>query len=120
MNIDGFKREAVKQDKRNVFESCSADTSFVPTELQDFFKNANPIDVEITMDGNAVRFYPLSDLLQLQKDYGLVGGRFVFATCNSDPIYIFENKVYTCCHGNSKSSDEKMASSFVDFLALID
>lgn len=120
MSIDEFKREAVKQDERNVFESCSEDTSFVPTELQDFFKNSNPVDVEITMNGNAIRFYPLSDLLQLQKDYDLADGRFVFATCNSDPIFVLENKVYTRCHGNSKSSDEEMASSFIDFLGLID
>ncbi|MDD3417686.1 MAG: hypothetical protein PHY47_27475 [Lachnospiraceae bacterium] len=120
MSIDEFRKKALMQDKRNVFECCSGDISFVPIELQEFFKDCNPMDVEITMDGNAVRFYPLSDLIQLQEDYDLTDGRFVFATCNSDPIYIFKNEIYTRCHGNSKSRDEKMANSFVEFLELID
>lgn len=120
MGIDEFKKEALKQDKRNVFENCSEDTSFVPTELQAFFKCGNPVDVEIAMNGNAIRFYPLSELIQLQKDYNLSDGRFVFATCNSDPIFILEKKVFIRCHGNSKCCDEELAGSFDEFLALID
>lgn len=120
MSNDDFKNKALKQDKRNVFESCSDDVSFVPVELQDFFKDCNPIDVEITMNGDAIRFYPLSDLEQLQEDYNLSNGRFVFATCNSDPIYVLERKVCTCCHGNSKAKDEEMAKNFSEFLSMID
>lgn len=120
MSIDDFKGKALKQDKRNAFENCSDDVSFVPVELQEFFKDCNPIDVEITMNGNAIRFYPLSDLEQLQKDYNLSNGRFVFATCNSDPVFYLEERIYTSCHGNSKTGDEEIAKSFSDFLALID
>lgn len=120
MGIDEFKEEALKQDQRNVFENCSGDTSFVPMELQDFFKNGNPVDVEVTMNGNAIRFYPLCELIQLQENYNLSNGGFVFATCNSDPIFILEKKVFTRCHGNSKCCDEEMASSFDEFLGLID
>lgn len=46
--------------------------------------------------------------------------RFVFATCNGDPIYVYDKKIYTCCHGTRKIKDELMAENFAAFLDLID
>lgn len=119
MQIKDFVKRAMEQDKRNIFEKIN-DVENVPLELVNFYKEANPIDVEITMGGNAVRFYSVIDLNDLQTDYNLPDGRFVIATCNSDPIYLYNDKIYSCCHGSSAIKDEIMAETFEDFLLMID
>ena len=61
MLIDDFVRSAIKQDKRNVFEKTKL-LSTCPEVLKEFYQQANPVDVEVTMDGNAVRFVPADEL----------------------------------------------------------
>lgn len=39
---------------------------------------------------------------------------------NGDPIYVYDKKIYTCCHGTRKIKDELMAENFAAFLDLID
>ena len=70
--------------------------------------------------GNAVRFVPADELETIQSDYSMGKERFVFATCNGDPIYVYDKKIYTCCHGTRKIKDELMAENFAAFLDLID
>lgn len=119
MLIEDFVKKSIKQDKRNVFEETSADDN-LPNVLKEFYQKANPVDVEITMDGNAVRFIPVDELSDIQMDYALGDERFIFATCNGDPIYVYKDKIYTCCHGTSKLEGELLAEEFSLFLALID
>lgn len=119
MLIDDFVRSAIKQDKRNVFEKTKL-LSTCPEVLKEFYQQANPVDVEVTMDGNAVRFVPADELETIQSDYSMGKERFVFATCNGDPIYVYDKKIYTCCHGIRKIKDELMAENFAAFLDLID
>ena len=119
MLIEDFVKKSIEQDKRNVFEEANLDDN-LPTSIRVFYQNANPVDVEITMDGNAVRFIPADELEDSQMDYSLGDEKFIFATCNGDPIYVYEDKIYTCCHGISKVKDELMAEDFYSFLDLID
>lgn len=47
---------------------------------------------------------------------------FVFATCNGDPIFFINGKIYTHPHGTGKakpSSYEKLANNFIGFLNYI-
>lgn len=44
---------------------------------------------------------------------------FVFATCNSDPIYLGRGVIYTCCHGTDKIKHEKIAEDFDEFIESI-
>ena len=67
MSIDDFVRSAIKQDKRNVFEKTKL-LSTCPEVLKEFYQQANPVDVEVTMDGNAVRFVPADELETIQSD----------------------------------------------------
>ena len=115
-----FKEKALKQDKRNIFANYSENISLVPTELQKFFIECNPIDVEVSMNGNMVKFYPFSDLQKLQAEYNLSDKRFVFSTCNSDPIYYWNGAIYSCCHEGLSWQDEFLAENFWAFLSLID
>ena len=106
-----FSAETIKKAK--LLSTC-------PEVLKEFYQQANPVDVEVTMDGNAVRFVPADELETIQSDYSMGKERFVFATCNGDPIYVYDKKIYTCCHGTRKIKDELMAENFAAFLDLID
>lgn len=119
MEIEDFVKKSIKQDKRNVFEEAGIEES-IPGILRAFYQKANPIDVEITMDGNAIRFISADELSDIQLDYPLGNERFVFATCNGDPIYVYKNKIFTCCHGTNKIEDELIAEDFNLFLDMID
>lgn len=120
MEINRFIEKAMKQDKRNCFEKCQDINKIIPESLKIFFKEYNPVDVEVSMNRNMVKMYSSDSLENLQSDYGLDSDRFVFATCNSDPIYIFNKKIYTCYHGTAEVYDELIAQSFEEFLSLID
>ena len=119
MLIQDFVKRAIEQDERNYFEETVVE-KFVPNELKEFYQKANPVDAEITMDGNAVRFIPMSELEDFQAEYSLGKSRFAFASCNGDPIYVYEEKIYTCCHGIGKVKDELMANSLSLFMDMID
>jgi hypothetical protein len=118
MCIKDFVNCAIEQDKTNVFATAN-NVGDIPEELQEFYREANPLDVEISMDGNGVRFHSLNDLRELQTEYVLPDGRFIFATCNSDPIYLYRGKIYTCYHGSAEVKDELMADNFESFLEMI-
>lgn len=45
--------------------------------MKEFYQQANPVDVEVTMDGNAVRFVPADELETIQSDYSMGKERFV-------------------------------------------
>ena len=120
MTVQTFVKKAVRQDKRNVFEESEEVLDLVPKELKELYLKANPLDVEINMDGNSVKLYPMDELESLQDDYSLDDDCFVFATCNSDPIFLYEGKVYTCYHGSKDSEREFMEDDFESFMEMID
>lgn len=119
MEIQDFVLRAIEQDNRNIFIKNNRIIDCIPAGLIEFYKEADPVNVEVSMDGNPVRFYPVDDLTDLQDDYDLSGDRFVFATCNGDPIYYLNGRIYTCYHGASEIKDELMASDMCSFFDLI-
>lgn len=119
MELNDFINRAITQDKRNTFGEGNSDVS-VPSLLLEFYNKANPIDVEVNMDGNAVRFFPIEELDRIQKEYLMGKERFVFASCNGDPIYVLGDKIYKCCHGTKKIKDEFLAENLSKFYSLID
>ena len=120
MTIQAFVKKAIQQDQRNVFGESEEVLDLIPEELNEFYSKANPLDVEINIDGNSVKMYPMDELKSLQEDYSLEDGCFVFATCNSDPIFVYEGKIYTCYHGSKDSEKEFMADDFDSFMEMID
>lgn len=110
-----FVKKAVIQDPRNRFEAYDGDLSFVPDSLHDFYKNNNPVDVEVKMDDNYVHFIPAGELENTQKLYALEKECFVFALCNDEPIYLKDNRVYTCLFGKKGIIEEKLSDNLMDY-----
>ena len=52
-----FVNIAIHQDKRNIFREYLGSVEIIPNELKEFFKKYNPVDVEVTMDGNVIHFF---------------------------------------------------------------
>mgnify|MGYP002510562429 CR=1 FL=1 len=115
MDYSGFVSKAVAQDKRNKFIKYDGELNFIPSEARDFYQNFNPVDVEIGMNGSSVRFYPVLELINLQKEYDYLHVQFVFATCNGDPIFLHQDKIYMCSHGVNTPKWEKLADTWSDF-----
>lgn len=97
MNYYKFVRCATEEDDFNIFLFCEdKDVSGLPESLTSFYGKYNPIDVDVTFpEIGTVKFYPVEELQDLQKDYLLPHGCFVFATCNGDPIFVSDGKVMT-------------------------
>lgn len=116
MSLSAFVKKALVQDKRNRFETYSGRLDTVPDELKMFYRECNPINVEIVSDFTPIRFYSVQELPSLQKEYSFVKDGFVFATCNGDPIFIDNTGVYTCPHGVKNPEREKLANNVNEFL----
>ncbi len=109
------------QDSRNEFGELDRVEDFdIPIILHDFYKYANPIDVEVTQeDFTSIKFYPASSLLNLQNEYDLPRDTFVFASREGDPILLKGEKVYTAVHGVEKWDPKLLANSFDEFLGML-
>ena len=99
MDFTDFAEKAVKQDRRNIFTKYDGNLDIVPDMLKSFYRDYNPVDVEINGEIGAVRFCPAEGLDDLQHEYAYIGAQFILATCNSDPIFYSDGKIYTCPHG---------------------
>lgn len=115
MQARDFIDRAIEQDSRNIFEKGQA-VKNVPDVLSALYIEGNPVDVEVNIKGANTRFIPIEELSDYQEDYQLEDGKFVFATCDGDPIFIYNNAVFTNAHGANGLSDEKLANSLCDYL----
>jgi hypothetical protein len=109
---------ANKQDSRNVFAEYKQNLDLsLPDKVKAFYKKFNPLDVEIDDSGLGIRFFPVDDLPNLQRDYSYLKDAFIFATCNGDPIFLNNGRVFTCAHGVKESKPELLANSFDEYLS---
>lgn len=120
MTIKEFVDKAQKQDGRNVFASYSGDLSNVPQELKEFYRDYNPVDVEVSIKDAAVRFFPVTQLDDAQKEYELGNSCFVFASSNGDPIYMENGKIASGVFGKNGFFPETLANAFSEYLGFID
>jgi hypothetical protein len=119
MDYHNFTAKAKMQDLRNNFGKNDMPSAFLPDPLKLFFLNCNPIDVEIRLqDYSQIKFYSITDLEKLQDDYDFPESAFCFATNNSDPIFIRNNKIFTMPHEGGKQYDQ-IADSFDNYLELL-
>lgn len=114
-----FVDAAQKQDKRNNFSVYNGDLEFIPREISEFYRKYNPQDVEVVYCSNSIRFFPVEKIEKVMCEYGFHNSEFIFATCNGDPIYLKDGKVFTCPHGIEKIQEEKIADGFYDFLNMV-
>lgn len=120
MNYADFAKKVIAQDGRNKFRYLDHNRIIeLPASLRKFYIDYDPYDVEVRLsDCNSIRFYSLNMLKNLQKEYTLPKGAFVFATMNSDPIFISDGKIFTI-NGGCVGKPEALAASFDEYLFLI-
>jgi len=119
MDYRDFVEKSKMQDQRNVFNSKEVPSSCVPESLKAFYLTSNPVDVEIKLeDYSQIKFYPISALEELQCDYDLPTNAFCFATNNSDPIFLKDDKIYTISHDGGNQY-ELLADNFEKYLELL-
>lgn len=118
MLYERFVTTLKNKDDRNEFaEKLDTLSVLIPKELQDFYKEVNPIDVEVTLkDLTSVKFFSLKELTDIEKEYNMEQGSYVFASREGDPIIIKNGKVYTATHGSTTWELEHLCDGFDDFI----
>lgn len=115
MKIEEFVNKAKKQDKRNAFSLFEGKLVNIPIEFSEFYKNYNPVDVEIrTKRFGNIWFCPVEKIYEIKSEYYFYpDSAFIFATSNGDPIFMENGKIYTSYE--SDYSPEFIANSLDDF-----
>ena len=113
MEFSKFAEQAILRDERNVFAPYSGSLDGIPKELINFYREADPVDVEV----DDVRFYPVEELEDLQAEYAYLNAQFVFATSNGDPIFLQDGCVYTAPHGVEEPTWELLAKDIGAYLS---
>ena len=111
-----FVKKAKEQDARNVFEKYNGCLDIIPEEIKPFFCEYNPVRLVIDDDGIDICFASVEKLYELQKNYAYIGAQLIFATCNGDPIFYNDSKIYTCPHGVQTPEWEQLADNFMEYL----
>lgn len=119
MDFSSFVKKAMHQDNQNKFAPFSGSLDNVPIDFLPFYKNFNPLDVEISYEGNAIHFFPVDQLNSLQEEYSYLSSQFIFTSCNGDPIFWDHGSIYTCAHGTDKSDWELIANNLNDYFSLL-
>lgn len=118
MDYSVFIKSIESQDKRNVINRVQRQVCNIPNQLKEFLNQYDPVDMEVVLnDLSAVRFYSYNYIHQLQIEYNLGEKYFVFATKNSDPIALLDQRVVTIVHGSKSSEIEEIAESFEQYIA---
>lgn len=120
MDFSTFSKKAVAQDKRNRFGKYTGQQGAIPDALLSFYREYDPLDVEVELAEACVRFIPAAELESISEEYPYLLEQFIFATSNGDPIFLNEGHVYTCPHGGGQSQWELLADDFVTYISGID
>lgn len=116
MLYDEFVNKVISEDSRNVFGKVTDNANLPDDSFPELYKYYDPIDVEFEFNSGIIHLAPFSEIAELQNEYSYVNADCVFATCNGDPIFIKDGKVFTCLHGTAKVIYEELASSFDEFI----
>jgi len=110
-----FVEKAIAQDSRNVFAKYDGNLDVVPDTLRIFYKEKNPLDVEI----NFTRFISADKLAAIQTEYHYLNAQFVFATCNGDPVFLHDGCIYTVPHGIKEPKWELLAKDIETYYSTL-
>lgn len=102
--------------KRNCFSPYDGPVDFIPDAFQAFYRDTDPIDVEVRSGAyGSVRFFPAAELQQQQEAYEATPEMFVFASVNGDPIFLSDGVVYTYAHGCKGGPWEMLSKDLSSF-----
>ena len=116
--FEKFKEFAENHEKKNIFGSFDLADEFPITseQLKNFYKDYNPLDVEIDLGKNGVlRFFSGEELMNIQQEYAL-DNYLVFAELEGDPVVIKDGSIYISVHGTGQFDFEMINDDFVSFL----
>lgn len=119
MTFKDFVKKSIEQDERNVFEPSDDTLEIIPEIMKDFYKYSNPIDVEVSINDASVHFFPIDEIEELQEEYKLGKDKFVFASCNGDPVYLEKNTVSSGVFGSKGFISEVLANDIFTYLEKI-
>lgn len=111
MNYFSFFEKLQKADPRVKYTKNDQKLSCDEFKIPEFYQALNPINVEFEFNDGVVKLEPFENLIILNEEYRYVAADCVFATCNGDPIYVRDGKIYTCVHGSKHVVEEKIAES---------
>lgn len=111
-----FLKKAKEIDSRNTFEIYSGDLDMLPDSIKDFYKETNPVDVELMYDSCPIKLCSVQEQTQLKKEYPEISSKFIVATCNGDPFFIDDGKIYVYPHGCGSANSELLFEDFSSFL----
>ena len=111
MDYYSFFEKLQKADSRVKFARVDKNLKCEDLVIPKFYQVVNPINVEFGFNDGVIKLEPFEGLLILNKEYQYVTAECVFATCNGDPIYTRDGKIYTCVHGAKHIVEEEIASS---------
>ena len=115
MLYDDFVKKIVSKDKRNIFiKNNIIDKKYI--NIPEIYQYYNPLDVEFKFNSSIIRLVPISEFEDIQKEYSYVKADYIFGFSNGDPIFVKNQKVYTCLHGSKSVVYEELASSFENFI----
>ncbi len=93
---------------------------WIPQDFVSLYTEYDPLKVELPFDGNSMNLTPYKELKSRLEEYGLDKDSLVFATCNGDPYFVNNSKVYTFMHGMVNSSweliDENIDNFFMEII----
>lgn len=119
MDFSLFVKKAIIQDNQNKFSPFDGPLDNIPEEFLPFYKDFNPVDVEISFEGNAIHFFPAEQLSSLQEEYSYLSAQFIFASCNGDPVFWDHGSIYTSTHGTETSDWEQIADDLDAYFSSI-
>lgn len=118
MKWSEFRDKAVRQDKENNFaKNKELHTLIIPEDWKELYIEYDPADVAIAYQGSDLVFIPEKNLERIKKEYGFGADRFVFATCNGDPVFVEKGKIYTVAHDDCEGDPELIAENIESFIS---
>ncbi len=115
MDYVSFFNKLKDVDSRTEFRMVENSKILDGKNIPAFYSVINPINVEFEYNDGIIRLEPIENFDNLMKEYDYVQTDCIFASCNGEPIYLKDKKVFTCIRGSKRIIEEEIASS-VDML----
>ncbi|QTE70300.1 hypothetical protein JRC49_10865 [Clostridiales bacterium FE2011] len=92
---------------------------WIPECFVSLYQEYDPLEVELPFEGNSLNMIPYKELDSYLGEYGLDKKSLIFATCNGDPYFMNDSKIYTFVHGVENPSWELLNESVKEFFMTI-
>lgn len=119
MDYHSFFEKLKAKDPRIEYMETYKEPECRKLDIPQFYKTIDPVNVEFEFNDGIVKLEPIKNLMDLNKQYRYAEADCVFATCNGDPIYVKNKKIFTCTHGSERIIEEQIAASMDSFFEMV-